>query len=720
MNRPLSTSPLPLLPRHITRHLIIGLVVGALCGLLFGSYTKSVKPASMAFDMLLQTVVLLYVPLSLMHGIGSLRPKEAGWLICRVLLVLLFLWGIGIASCYLANAFIPNPATPMLEPLASYGGIFKNAIFFLIPENPFYNAIQNALPPLAIFGLILGISFMQQLEKSPLLGLLQQGIDLLQKILIWLVIVSPIKAALYAAIFFGTLEPNKLAPVGFYLFCAIIISLTLSLLIFPNLIALLTPLSYREAIRRFAFVGLASFSTGQPLIAFPIVRSILRQIRYEYNIPATGWRLTYQMVAPLAFSFAQLGNILSLLFIQFITFFYHHPLTLAQKFSLPVIAMIFSIGSPTPSTQITAAFAQQLQLPDSSLTLVENVKHVGANFRVLLSASGVLTLIILIMMMHIGKLQANWRRVIIHTTSSFGLLACLFYALIQWMPPQESFHELYMTKRIEDVISKPAKARIFYHPPQETGSFPTLANVLADKKLRIGYYPNSPPFCYFNQNGELVGYDIAFAYQLAKDLNVRLEFIPLDYRFIDTQLASGLYDIAMAQVILDAERMRSMNFSNVYYHQTNVLIVLRKRAKEFLKLNVLQESSNLRIGSTGALVEIAKKYFPQAKISSLEPLQGLKEGEIDAFFSSCTNAYLRCLQDSSLIGINFGLLLGSEYVGYAISKQSPRLQSLLNEWLQLKQQSGFTAHQHQYWISGEPNEKSPARWNIIDYFRSRS
>ncbi len=38
--------------------------------------------------------------------------------------------------------------------------------------------------------------------------------------------------------------------------------------------------------------------------------------------------------------------------------------------------------------------------------------------------------------------------------------------------------------------------------------------------VRVGYGPNVIPFSYFNTANELEGYDIAYSYVLARDLNV--------------------------------------------------------------------------------------------------------------------------------------------------------------------------------------------------------
>ena len=44
--------------------------------------------------------------------------------------------------------------------------------------------------------------------------------------------------------------------------------------------------------------------------------------------------------------------------------------------------------------------------------------------------------------------------------------------------------------------------------------------------LRVGVNPHVIPFSYKNAEGELVGFDISYAYRLAHDLGVAIEFVP--------------------------------------------------------------------------------------------------------------------------------------------------------------------------------------------------
>ncbi len=66
--------------------------------------------------------------------------------------------------------------------------------------------------------------------------------------------------------------------------------------------------------------------------------------------------------------------------------------------------------------------------------------------------------------------------------------------------------------------------------PAPPTSLPPLETIQARSVLRVGYLPDALPFAFVNQRGELVGFDIELAHDLARELGVSLAFVPVDPR----------------------------------------------------------------------------------------------------------------------------------------------------------------------------------------------
>jgi ABC-type amino acid transport substrate-binding protein len=104
-----------------------------------------------------------------------------------------------------------------------------------------------------------------------------------------------------------------------------------------------------------------------------------------------------------------------------------------------------------------------------------------------------------------------------------------------------------------------------------------LARIQRAGELRVGFNEGIIPFSYRNSAGQLVGYDIAFAYQLARDLNVRLRLIPFEWTHLSQNLTEGRFDIAMAGIYVTEDRLLAFEVSTPYF-QSPLLCSCRANA----------------------------------------------------------------------------------------------------------------------------------------------
>ena len=116
--------------------------------------------------------------------------------------------------------------------------------------------------------------------------------------------------------------------------------------------------------------------------------------------------------------------------------------------------------------------------------------------------------------------------------------------------------------------------------------------------------------------GELVGYDIAFAYQLARDLNVRLRFIPFEWTSLAQNLTEGRFDIAMAGIYVTEDRLLAFTVSTPYFQSPLALFMPRERAEGFTSRAKILEYPALKIGvfNDPVLIPRLARTFPNAEI----------------------------------------------------------------------------------------------------------
>src|SRR6476469_9967306 len=104
--------------------------------------------------------------------------------------------------------------------------------------------------------------------------------------------------------------------------------------------------------------------------------------------------------------------------------------------------------------------------------------------------------------------------------------------------------------------------------------------VLKRDKLIVGTYSTSPPMAYVDDKGELVGFEIDMAREIAKDLlgdPKKLEFVVLqsDGRF--PAALSGKIDFGMCTTTITPDRAIRIAFTHPYI-DSNAALLARKDA----------------------------------------------------------------------------------------------------------------------------------------------
>lgn len=702
--------------------ILLAALLGIFVGLFFGPLTAVLTPIGSAYTMLLQMAVLPYITFSLIHGLGSITPEvgkkifRSGWI------YLLILWVFILAYITLIGVLIPNGVTPIIHSdgtnqIASE--FAKNFLSNLIPENPFYDVLNNIVPALATFGLIGGVALMHVQKKEPLIGTLERINQSLEKILKWLGILSPIGAFAYISVAFGTIHFEDLLKLEVYVVVFICSTLIVVFWLLPTLLATLSPLSYREALKAFRFVCLIPFVTGLSTAALPFLNIYLKRLSQKHETHEH-FRETSQTILPIAYSFGQIGNAMILFFIFFISYYYHRPFNNTETSLLTLLTVPLSIGTSTGNVNSILFLIPQLGFPKGAAELFLELKSFTSNFQVLMSIASVLTLILLTIYGYYGLIKVQWNQLVRRLILPFAVFTALVFVFRSSIKPADKYENLYMSLTLPKEIETPQHIEIL--KSGQTGAKRSFSQneipevfkqILTTGVLKVGFNANSIPYCYFNNQGELVGFDIAYAYALASDLGCDLELIPFLFNDLTKDLTDGTFDIGMSSIIMTEKRLLEMGFSFPYLEDNNVLIVPRSQKNPYLHLEKVKTTEGLVIGAEGAQAEIAKKTFPLAKITSINSPDLLLEHKLDALFWSETTAVIWCLSNPDFVTISYGNAITKSYFGYPVRRHATDFGFFLNNWMTLKEQSGFKTAMKDYWINGISPEKKAPRWSIL-------
>lgn len=92
----------------------------------------------------------------------------------------------------------------------------------------------------------------------------------------------------------------------------------------------------------------------------------------------------------------------------------------------------------------------------------------------------------------------------------------------------------------------------------------TLDKIKKSGTIKIAVFSDKKPFGYVDENGEYQGYDVYFAERIAKDLGVKVKYVPVEAAARVEVLQTGKVDLVLANFTVTPERAEKVDFALPY------------------------------------------------------------------------------------------------------------------------------------------------------------
>lgn len=92
----------------------------------------------------------------------------------------------------------------------------------------------------------------------------------------------------------------------------------------------------------------------------------------------------------------------------------------------------------------------------------------------------------------------------------------------------------------------------------------TLDKIKKNGTIKIAVFSDKKPFGYVDENGEYQGYDVYFAERIAKDLGVKVKYVPVEAAARVEVLQTGKVDLVLANFTVTPERAEKVDFALPY------------------------------------------------------------------------------------------------------------------------------------------------------------
>jgi polar amino acid transport system substrate-binding protein len=212
------------------------------------------------------------------------------------------------------------------------------------------------------------------------------------------------------------------------------------------------------------------------------------------------------------------------------------------------------------------------------------------------------------------------------------------------------------------------------------------------------------PWAMKDKKGELIGFEIDIAKKFAKDMGVKIEFVPTKWSGIIPALITGKFDVLIGGMTITTQRNLKINFTRPYYYTEQGLMAHKKKAAGFKVSDFNSPGVTIaaRLGSTAAVA--AKQQFPKAKLRLFddEPaaVQELRNGNVHAMVSAQPLPSSTALEYPDTIMV-YDEVMMLEAIGIGVRKSDNDTLNLINNWIEINRNNGWIQGRYAYWFKSQ-------------------
>ncbi|PWT82067.1 MAG: hypothetical protein C5B57_09325 [Blastocatellia bacterium] len=699
----------------------VGIAAGAALGLFAGERTSALQIVADGYIKLLQMTVLPYVTVSIIGGLGALDATQARTLGKRVGLVLLVLWALALAAVLVFPLMFPPHqtasffSTTLLQEREPFD--FLN---LYIPTNPFNSLANNVVPAVVLFSIVVGVALIGIPDKGPLLAVLGIAGRAVSKATNFVIALTPYGVFAIAAIVAGTLGLADLARLQVYLVSYVGMSLLLSLWVLPGLVAALTPVPYRVLISRTRDALVTAFMTTSLFAVLPLITEQAKALVREHS-KVDAEPVATDVIVPASFNFPHSGKLLSLSFVLFAGWFADARVPVKEYVRLAGAGLVVMFGNVNAAIPF---LLDLLRVPADTFRLFITSGIVNARFGTLLAAVHTLAVAVLGTCAVAGTLAFNGRKLLRYAVVTILLTMSVVGGtriLLQVALNRPYDKDLMLTGM--GLLGDRSTAT-FLDSDDSVPAMPAVTTSVLDRVrdrgvVRVGYFEDGLPYAFVNRRGELVGFDIDMALQLARDLGARAEFVPVRRTVLAEGLESDICDLVMSGVAVTADRSLRAQFSASYLDETVAFIVPDNLAATF------SDWSNVRAMKHLRLAVPRDPYFLKKIREELADVEIVPIDRLDDMFMphhQPVDAIVATAERGSAY-----TLLHPEYsvavpkprpfkvpLAYVIAGRDSAMAAMVSTWIELKRKDGTIDRLFAHWILGQDSEPKRPRWSIVD------
>ncbi len=705
-----------------TSKILLGLFLGISLGLFFGEIVSPLEVGGRIFIGMLQMTVLPYIILSLVINLGRITWAESRGLLLTLIAVFSIFLILGAVVLFLSPvAFPPMESASFFKTSLVAPPPVMDLVSLYVPSNPFSSMANNLVPAVVLFSIFVGIGLSSVPGNGHLLDALDVLADALNKVNKLMIQLTPYGVFFIAASTAGTLSMEEVVRLQGFIITYTLLVLVMSFIIMPLFLTALTPFKARDLLGSTKDSLITIFATAKIIVLLPQLIDDILKLFKRYDLDSDTIEHESRIILPLAYPFPHLGTYVILMFIGFAAWYVGRPLDTSDQLTLQGMSIFSSFISPLVGIPFLLDI---MRLPSDVMELFIVSTVYTDRIRVVLGAMHLIVMTVIVLAIRRGVFQPNWRKLAIATVISIiSLLVVLLgtraYLTSATAGGYQGYDQLLHIKwkgRTVEAVSYKDKL-----PPADptTVNRGRLAAIAERGTLRVGYLPDALPWAFVNDQGQVTGFDIELASEMATDLEIGLEVVRINFNQINDLLATGQIDIVMSGLARTPGRLREFRFAGSPLELTLGLLVPDHQRKRYATIEQIRALEDLTIGivqSDNAFQRRLQDALPKATMQHIESPRPFLRGQkpdMDAVLYSAEggSAWTLIYPDYAVVvpqPVNARLT-----AGFIVPKADDEWAQYVDEWVKLNKTDGNIDRLFKHWIQGQGAVPDEPRWSVI-------
>jgi polar amino acid transport system substrate-binding protein len=231
-----------------------------------------------------------------------------------------------------------------------------------------------------------------------------------------------------------------------------------------------------------------------------------------------------------------------------------------------------------------------------------------------------------------------------------------------------------------------------------------LDDILERRSVRIGVC-EFVPWTFVNRAGELEGFEVDVARQIAFDLGVTLEMKVYPLGDVFPAVDRGEIDLIAAGLAITPRRALLVEFSSPYNSSGGTVVTSRSAAPGIARLDDLNRPGfNVLIVPATFSAELTPQLFDVAKVVPIADRAAaereLLAGRAHGFLTSLPEARIMVLRNPEALEMPLAEPIAGSVAGLAVRRGNQAVLHYLNAWIASRTADGWLAKTRDYWFSG--------------------